>query len=160
VGGRSTPLSAGMLPAMAATMSAYICNDKTFEILTAHFISANSAGHQIPGDLKDILRKAKTDGIGATSVMRALWSMNRDAVKDRYPDCRDMWDVLPPNCSTLWNQTATDVMAYKALCRYMYQCLEGDVPESSLFKGLKRYRAELAERIVSSSVEYERAEVE
>lgn len=47
--------------------------------------------------------------------------------------------------------------ALKALRCLIYQCSEGDVPESALFKALDQLSAELAMRIVQDSDAYQKA---
>ena len=51
----------------------------------------------------------------------------------------------------------TAVQAYKSLTCWLYQCSEGDVPETELYKSMERVSDALAHHIVSESSAYEAA---
>ena len=51
----------------------------------------------------------------------------------------------------------TLIQAYKSLGCWMYQCSEGDVPETPLFKTMEKLHGEMAHEIVRQLPAYDRA---
>jgi hypothetical protein len=90
---------------------------------------------------------------------RALFKMNVTAVVHRYgPDEPGRQRLLDyefnpelPGC---------DARVYRALCCLLYQCCEGDIPETKLFQALTALRLKIAHGIIAETAEYQRAEWE
>jgi hypothetical protein len=106
-----------------------------------------------------------------TAIGRKLLAMNVDAVTQRYPDGQNNPENLPgPHDAHLLPTTyqaptrnlgqrllcrADMVDSYKALRCLIYQCSEGNVPETALYLELERAAGELSSDIVRSLPEYE-----
>lgn len=54
-------------------------------------------------------------------------------------------------------QPVSKMQALKSLSCFLYQCLEGEVPNSELFQRLKNIKNDLAMNIISDMPEYEKA---
>ena len=104
------------------------------------------------------------------NIGRALFKMNIDAVTQRYPDCVANPENLPgwTGCEEMpttyrFNDkyqpmTRKEIIsAYKAACCLSYQCSEGNIPETVLFRELTTLCTDAAMNIVSNMPEYEAA---
>ena len=113
-----------------------------------------------------------TDRDARTRIGRLLFTLNVEAVTQRYVDGRedDMDLPGPTDCRSFpesysyvvrhrpFVERQTRLVAgYKALRCLLYQCSEGDVPKTPLFKELQAAAAEVAHEIVSSLPQYEEA---
>ena len=118
-------------------MSAFIVEKETIDAIVGATISL------LPASLNK----------GANSYGRSLWAMNRRAVNQRYGELGKplayRYTSVPPQ---------SKVQNYKTLRGFLYQCCEGGVPESKLYRVLESIAAGMAEDIVQSSGEYDRAE--
>lgn len=104
-----------------------------------------------------------TDRLG-----RALYSLNIEAVHQRYPDTVDNPVTLPGEAGCeRWPETyrhrltavsMSSVARYKALSCLIYQCAEGSVIETAQYEALQAIKARLAHRIISKLPEYEAIE--
>jgi hypothetical protein len=104
---------------------------------------------------------------GYTKLGRELYALNADAVAQRYEEPMDLELAQSYEFAKNWSgpwlmvpgtpPAATDVEQYKALCCLIYQCSEGDVPETKLYKLLVKHRQDLAERIVHDLPAYDLA---
>lgn len=114
-----------------------------------------------------------------TNIGRRLFALNIVACEERYPDCKRNPDSLPGPCDTEGRSTALETAAsffvnaprfrpvpmsqeplvagYKAMTCLRYQCSEGNVPDTALFKELARAIGEIACAIVEALPEYEAA---
>jgi hypothetical protein len=110
--------------------------------------------------------------IDPTETGRLLYAMNVEAVTQRYPDCRENPENLPgpargaallpvsyqaPRRLGRPIGHAEKVKAYKAISSLLYQCSEGNVPESPLFAELQRAAGDIAGDIVRRLPEYDAA---
>lgn len=116
-------------------------------------------------------------------IGRKLWQLNVAAVEERYPDTVGnagrgrpgpvgLTDPMvaaykykrPAQIGVFVISTGmpaaalSKVALFKALVCLMYQCSEGDVPETSTFKELRRVRSEVAESIVRDLPAWEKEE--
>lgn len=92
-----------------------------------------------------------------TELGKDLLSMNYEAVNQRYPDdqedganCINEYVFTPRYDDSIFQM-------YKSVQCLLYQCSEGNVPETDLFKKLDRFEKIIAKKIVSSLPEYEAA---
>lgn len=106
----------------------------------------------------------------ATKIGRRLFTMNIEAVYQRYPDTQDTGQ-LPGNGNDLELPTtfrcpeprplpmATGALAagIKALGCLRYQCSEGDAPESPMYQALEEAIGVLSYEVVARMPEYEAA---
>ena len=81
-----------------------------------------------------------------------MWSMNAKATGERYnkEEPATIYDYK----YTLIN----DVQVYKSLQCFLYQCGEGNIPETDLYKALKELLLKLAGDIIIDLPEYQEAE--
>ncbi len=88
-------------------------------------------------------------------LAQALWNMNERAYNARYSESPVLTmfqfrTVFPERFQLL-----------KSLDCYLYQCAEGDIPETdSLYKTLDKYRESLRDEIISELPEYAAAKWE
>jgi len=90
----------------------------------------------------------------SSKIGRKLFLMNRRALHARYV-CSDD-NPLPQFVFERWAD-ATPVEQFKAIHCLLYQCAEGNVPESPLYDELNRAAGELAQRIVQDLPDYDKA---
>jgi hypothetical protein len=88
-----------------------------------------------------------------TQIGRKLFLMNRRALRARY-GCDD--HLHPEFVFERWADT-TPVEQFKAIHCLLYQCAEGNVPNSLLYDALNHVAGELAQRIVQDLPEYDKA---
>lgn len=87
-------------------------------------------------------------------VGRKLWEMNHKAVEYRYDDKLNRKDVK----AYVWGyKTATIHQVLKSIHCLAYQCCEGKVPNSRLYKQLGRLGDCVAEKIARETEGYEKA---
>jgi hypothetical protein len=88
----------------------------------------------------------------ADDIGKRLFGMNAAAIKARY-------GILPQRPAFKFASwaVATPVEQFKAIRCLLYQSCEGSVPKGRLYGELNRVAAELAQRIVQDSPEYEKA---
>ena len=86
---------------------------------------------------------------------KSLMRMNCEAVSQRYNE--------DPNQTVIdgykfKSEGCTAVQAAKSLSCFMYQCCEGNVPESKLYKKMKELQGVLAQFALNECAEYDQAE--
>jgi len=95
-----------------------------------------------------------------------LYLMNVAAVDERYNEANDSVKILQEfrfcigGAKTLTGRqalTITTIQAYKSAKCLRYQCSEGDVPETNLYKCLETIIQALADRIIDYSPAYDAA---
>jgi hypothetical protein len=103
-----------------------------------------------------------------TVLARKLWAMNIEAVRQRYSHSAEMMGEVerctaevaaytPPFNMNEPLTVAKGCDAARAIACLRYQCAEGDVPETDLFKALTLIEQKLCVVIVGLLPEYERA---
>jgi hypothetical protein len=129
-------------------MSAFVVEKSTIDAIVTYVMTAAKQGeishlqYAIPGF--EIPTNAQRFG-------QALLNMNIEAVDQRYKEMSDRETYH-------YNPRLEDlVVVYKAMECLIYQCSEGDVPESVLYQALERIKNELGSRIISGLPEYEEA---
>lgn len=90
-----------------------------------------------------------------------LYKMNQEAVKQRYPD--DTSDYINiPDCEKIdWTGNGTKLdkfQALKSMHCLIYQCSEGNIPETKLYKFLSDLVHCWESYIINEMPEYEKAE--
>jgi hypothetical protein len=145
-------------------MSAFVIGADTMHRVVRLIVrggcAANFAGHGT-----DLGPARNADLIG-----RALFAMNIEAVTQRYPECKDHPEIMPgwTGCEAMpttytFNDNWTPlgrkerIIDYKAAKCLRYQCSEGNVPETALYRELEALLAANAEEIVTNLPEYEAA---
>ena len=147
-------------------MSAYIVNDFTIDqVLTA--IQELDSGHVFIGKQTKRMSdypKIERDGI-LQSIADHLLKMNTQAVNFRYGERTKIRKPIKP--AHVLNVASLDcfrpyplaelVGRYKAITCLLYQCAEGKIPNSKLYKQLDRFAGEYAAMIVHRMPEYNAA---
>lgn len=130
---------------MSAFLVGHACIDRIINGLRQHSV----AQHHEFRDLKLNLEMHED----ATKFGRMLLRMNWAGLRARYGDKPERIDYV-----FVKRETPISVAdAYKAMRCLIYQCSEGAVPESKLFKQVGRLGAALCEVYVSSLPEYNAA---
>ncbi len=94
----------------------------------------------------------------AAGVAQDLFDMNVEAVRQRYPDCIDLDPSQMPGPGEDWTGFNEDmynsrIKVYRYLGEFIYQCSEGNVPETTLFKLVEEFYNRLAHMLVRSQLE-------
>ena len=102
------------------------------------------------------LLAAPTDAQNAagTKIGNKLFQLNRRALCARYGSGDHL--RVPEFVFATWAD-ATPVEQFKAMSCLLYQCCEGDVPDSGLYAELNRAAGQLAQSIVQDLPEYDKA---
>ncbi len=91
---------------------------------------------------------------GMDRIGRQLYAMNARAVNHRYNE-----DDKPPGYAySPFHENDPDIVKHKALRCLLYQCSEGDVPESDLFKEADRVADAVAGQLFSSTATWRDAD--
>ena len=147
-------------------MSSFVVSEDTMRRAVRAICSRNWYG-QIISTFAGIDTSAPT---APTEIGRRLFTLNIEAVYQRYPDTQDTGELpgeddslsmprtfrapKPATVQAPMGQLAGDL---KALGCLRYQCSEGDVPNAPLFVALAEAIGVLSYDIVSRMPEYERA---
>ena len=128
-------------------MSAYIVGKKTIDRIVTYINTKRlqSIDYSYPA----IYKAYQGD---CNKLGQNLWKMNVLAVDQLYKENNPI-DLYHYEC-----QFVDKIQAYKSLQGYLYQCDEGTVSESPLFKDMDRLANELASEIVMDLSAYEKAE--
>ncbi len=122
-------------------MSSFIVNNTTI-----HRIISGIKQAKLTEELEDFFNSDET------AFGQALINMNISAVDQRYTDKND------PIKYTFVNVGVTKIQAFKSLNCLLYQCLEGCVPERTLYKTMRQVGDQLAASIVNDLPSYDTAE--
>jgi hypothetical protein len=128
-------------------MSAYVVDPKTINAILTHVFYTRDSW------LRDFVGKNygvdPTTEDGAGRIGQSMHQLNCSAVEQRYNH------PVTDEYSGFGLELRSPVAAYKALSCWLYQCYEGDVPESAEFKQWKEVKATIANEIISKTPEYE-----
>ena len=125
-------------------MSAFIVNQDTInQIVTA----------LLHGDFPYTETKLEEIGLAGDpqQLGRAMMILNGDAVKQRYGDKIDT-GCLPYRFRPI---PVSEIQTFKSLECWLYQCTEGDVPDTKLYKIMSDFCHVYASRIIAKLPEYE-----
>ena len=135
-------------------MSAYMVEDDTINKVIAFLVSPtnrdyaryilNEAGY--PLDTKE----------QQTRLAVRMFVLNKMGVESRYGRGQAK-EFRPLDFKYRATMPPTAIQAHKALSCFLYQCSEGNVPETKLFKALEHVKAAIANSIVSNLPAYENA---
>lgn len=146
-------------------MSAYVVDPKVINLIVSAPQCAIRQEGKYPSKYPDLrylnAKNLREMAEEPAELGRAMYSMNVNAVEQRYPDSE-----LPgtytdgQHLDAYKYQFVLDtnrMQVYKYLQSYLYQCTEGDVGELPLYKALVEFRAQLAQHMIEHSDEYEKA---
>ena len=95
------------------------------------------------------------------SLGREMLALNNKAVYDRYSHHTKCADMLTEpeeiNNFKFHHNMATRLQAYRALDCLLYQCSEGDCPETAIYKTMEKMLHNTAAELVCGLPEYEAA---
>jgi hypothetical protein len=149
-------------------MSAYVVDNKTVERIL-DFIR-HDQGRGVGAISRRHIARYSFEGWdldspeGLEILGRELLTMNREAVMQRYPDCRDNPSNMPgpinpqPFSYSNGRPHPSIFQTHKSIACLRYQCSEGDVPDWPLFKRLDDYAKSLAEFWLESQPDYEKSD--
>ena len=127
-------------------MSAFIVSDETMHRVVDAVQESNACLHNM-----GLTKATKPDLIG-----RALYHINELAVRARYGDNRPP-DLTAPQTYRHKPSLSSEVERYKAASCLLYQCSEGDVPETPTFRALADLTRAIGHRIIAQLPEYRAA---
>ena len=115
-------------------MSAFIVSDKTINAIVTNCYNSNYSD------------KCKRN------LAKQLFNLNRASINQRYGMGEDK--KFREMDYEYKRHTVDKVTAFKALQCLIYQCSEGNVPETRLYKSLEKKEQKLAYEIVTNLPEY------
>ena len=142
-------------------MSAWMVSNETLSkianlIDTYRVTRYNGFGYDMPDGLMRIVGSKS-----AKQIFEMLANMNIEALKQRYPkNYDDMIGVIKfmPNAD-IWQDRSKGLTYHwqllKSLQCYLYQCLEGNVPDCELYKEMEKLKHYLQSYIISQMPEYQ-----
>lgn len=85
----------------------------------------------------------------AKPIHRALYDMNRNALLARYRECAAAYEPFDGKSVETREETRNEWQCrlFSVIRNYLYQCHEGNVPETNLFKAVKELETTLAYEI-------------
>lgn len=151
-------------------MSSFICSEKDFERITKLVVrgldlyryNADEFRCGIKEDLEDAFGISKVDietdadyRKAIQDVYKAVKKLNYDAVYERY---KKGFKINFREIKPFWFTGRITHQDYKTLQCYLYQCCEGEVPETKLYKALRKLQSRVAMYIVEQQPEYAEAQ--
>lgn len=134
-------------------MSAFVVEDKTINKIVAWL--ANN--RDIESWLEHWHPEINLNGRESrTAFGQALFDMNVEAVNQKYGE-NQAQEFRPLDYDYLMELPQPDIHTYKTLNCLLYQCSEGNVPETKLYKSMVSIKHYLADRIVSHLKAYDEA---
>lgn len=82
-------------------------------------------------------------------LAKALYDLNVRALKERYEDYQKFILPFEFTAGVFFDNEKGKAQAYMSLSCFLYQCFEGTVPETELFKKLENFRVKMAKEIAS-----------
>lgn len=135
-------------------MSSFIVSNKLLNrIVTGLYIRKNRELCHSFRTLAEIL-EVEHFALSEEMIGQALHKMNCEAVKARYGSYKDM---ISEEYKSEPDFNASMVQIYKDIQCLSYQCAEGDIPESKLYKWLETLENTVAYNIIQELPEYENA---
>lgn len=142
-------------------MSAYVVEDTTINKVLAYLLAERDAGRLFllrPLDeVGHALTQADTPTLGAARLGAAMRDLNIEAIRHRYADADTAGMIPSPFVFNPDGPLAARMHAYKALRCFLYQCAEGDCPQSPLWQALDHTSGIIAKDIVQNLPLYEDA---
>lgn len=146
-------------------MSAFYVGNKSLSMITDIIVRYlddgwNSFGFYLPSELTDMF-----DGKSEAEIFAALRQMNIDALEAKYSDnAAELYDDEGyEEGNDIWQPREYGVdywhfQLLKSVQCYVYQCSEGRVPETELYKGMHKLENAIAMYIACGQPEYGKAE--
>jgi len=141
-------------------MSAFIVQDKTINqivnwlIFDDDYPSAENTYGEVSKIIKDEFKIDFNHSEAREILAYKMYQLNCKAVDHRY---NEQNDDCSSNFKYLFKYPTNRAQALKSLSCWLYQCSEGDIPKSKLYKVFKRVQSVIAYHIATSTPEYEQA---
>ena len=134
-------------------MSAFVVEDRTINEIVGILWS----DLDFEGECGEILTGAQVEPSDPDPELLAktMFTLNVDAVNQRYGP-NQAKESRPLDFKWHWEKPS-EIQALKSLHCFLYQCAEGDVPETRLYQALENFSHRLASRIISKLPEYDKA---
>lgn len=150
-------------------MSAFVVDTDTMDKVVRAICARSRYGQVIP-QFAGLYTEAPDS---LTAIGRRLYTLNVEAVQQRYPDTNDNPDNMPGPIEPIpaaqlphryTHRSGQHVLNFdaavaclKAMHCLSYQCSEGDADESGIFKELTAAIGTFADHLIQSLPAYERA---
>jgi hypothetical protein len=138
-------------------VSAFLVADSTINRVVTWLKSEVSTSHFT---IDQLARKYDIDLVSANwddKLANAMFQLNVDGVNARYGE-GEAEQFRPLNFTYKPEMYYTRVQVLKSLQCWMYQCCEGDVPKTKLYRFFEEIENHLALKIVDSLPEYQKAQ--
>ena len=141
-------------------MSSFIVEDKTINRIINYVYWMNSS--EINKEF--ILEKLKSVGISVNNdeemqkFGEKLIKLNCKAVSQRYDKKINQKAIDEYEFKNIDLVDRTEIQVLKSLQCFLYQCMEGTVPETKLYKVLREIADNIMDSIINKLPEYEKAE--
>jgi hypothetical protein len=136
-------------------MSVFMLNTNVMaKVVTAILLNLDTFDGESSCRLKLLASPTDAQKEAGNKIGKKLFLLNRRALRARY-DCGGQRRV-PEFVFERWAD-ATPVEQFKAITCLLYQCSEGNVPNSRLYDELNHAAGELAQRILQDLPEYDKA---
>ena len=135
-------------------MSAFLVEHKTINRIVSFFTSGKNSYYR--RKLKELNPQFDLDTFkGRETLGRAMFTLNIQVVHARYDSGVEDFGDLNYHYRT---EISHRYQALKSLRCWLYQCAEGNIPETSkLFQLLEKFSGEIALDIIKDTPEYEKA---
>ena len=132
-------------------MSAYVVDDQTINDIVA-YVSLSSISWRTDHMIQDFVYLGYEFPQDREKLANDLFNMNCEAVDQRYG--KDEWREFHPDKFVYRTQVPpTAPIAYKLIGRLKYQCTEGNVPRTDLYKALEHLHNQVAHHIARNVIE-------
>ena len=131
-------------------MSCFIVEKRTIDRIVAHIASVPIDSRQ---KFYPLLAEENKNKLGCQ-----LWRMNVDAYNYRYSESSHV--PAEPYPIYVFSRISfyTPIQTFKSFECFIYQCSEGDIPKTELYKQVFAVSRQLAAEIVHSTSQYDKAE--
>lgn len=135
-------------------MSAFVVGDETINRVVS-FLATDREGDWLRTYIQEQLGLDLTTGMGRETLANLMFSLNCDAVNQRYGD-EQAKEFRPLDFKYRMQISCSRVQCFKALQCWQYQCSEGDIDQNSLYQVMARIQGQIAEMIVTRLDAYEK----
>lgn len=132
-------------------MSAFMVEDKVINTVVS-WLSVKKYDNR---DFVGLARKLETEK-DEKEFAESMFQLNIKAIEQRYGEGQAK-EFRPLDFEYKFNLPVSDIITLKALKCLLYQCSEGDVPETQLFKDLESLEYDIMNIIIRAIPEYDQA---
>jgi len=137
-------------------MSAFVVTDKTINQFLFYLSQTGRDSHWLISDLEKAIGMNLKTGRDLAELGKRMFALNCKAVNQRYgPDSAQDFRAL--DYAYRLEMVTTPYQALARLKCWLYQCSEGEVPETPLYKAMEQIAYEIAMHIVTRTPQYDAA---